>query len=130
MKIQKTYLLIVAIIAVVAVASAAIAATYISAPEHVTGTPQATPTPTPTQTPTPTPTPIELHVTSNNTAPFYIGDTLHITATLSPAQAGITVTLYNNGASVATATTNTAGQAVFDRKPSLAYDYTAVASLP
>ena len=75
-------------------------------------------------------------MTSNLTVPFYIGDTLHLVAELNVPVAGVSVALYNNGAPLivggvaVTGLTDTDGIVVFDRKPSLAFDYHVVATLP
>ena len=106
----------------------AYAATTLTAPEHAAGTP--TSTPAPTATPTVTPVATEIHLSSNNTTPFYKGWTLHIEGQLNTPTAGITVTLYNNGAVITTALTDSTGKAVFDRQPTNAYDYTLTASIP
>lgn len=125
------------IVAVIALACSLVVGVYaltiIPAPEHIINTPETSPTPAPTTSPTPSPSPIPtitLHLTSNNTTPFYKGYTLRMVAALTPIQAGITVTLYNNGASVTTAQTNSTGQAVFDRAPTNPFDYTVTATLP
>jgi hypothetical protein len=106
------------------------AVTTLTAPEHAAGTPTTAPTSTPTPTPTVTTVATELHMASNNTVPFYKGSTLHIEAQLNVATAGITVTLYNNGAVITTALTDSTGKAVFDRNPTNAYDYTVTATIP
>ena len=132
-KSNKTFL-IVAVVIGIALLGVAAAATMLTAPEHVTGTPIASPTPTPTPSPSPTPAPtvapIEFHLTSNNTTPFYKGDTLRITAQLTQAISGANVTLSNNGAPLAWLLTDASGKAVFDRSPLNPFDYTATASIP
>lgn len=135
MKLTQNIKYLVVAVAALSLLSLAVAAVVLTAPEHVTGTPQATPSPTPipTPTPTPTPTPIiptELHLTSNITEPFYKGDTLRMTAQLNQPVAGIVVTLYNNGAALTTATTDSTGKVVFDRNPTNPFDYTATALIP
>jgi len=125
MKMDKKTKIVIAATAVVilAIAGLALAVTIITAPEHITGNPGPTPAPTPI------PPIAELHLTSNNTVPFYMGDTLHLEAKLTPAQAGITVKLYNNGVQMTTAVTDSNGVASFDRKPSGPFDFTAEAEL-
>lgn len=123
-KKQKT-LLAATIIALLVITGVTIAVTIITAPEHITGNP--IPKPEPTETPDTT---VTLSLTSNNTSPFYINDTLSMTATLTPAFSGINVTLYNNGVIVTSALTNSNGVAVFNRNPTKPYDYTVSAELP
>ena len=130
MEMNKKTVTIIAAVSVIALilAGIAIGITVITAPEHITGIPLD---PTPTPTPTPTVTPTELHLTSNNTDPFYKGDTLTMTATLTPAQTGILINLYNNGLYITNSTTDASGHAVFNRQPQLGpYDYTITAELP
>ena len=94
-----------------------------------------TPTPIPTATPAPpTPTPVpepqiaSAVLTGNDTVDgeyiFFRGDTLHITVTCN--MTGIRdVNLYNFGNYIATAQTNAAGTASFDRVVFNPYNYTA-----
>jgi hypothetical protein len=93
--------------------------------ENVTGTPTTIPTATPTATPTVTPTiqPTEIHLSSNNTTPFAKGSTVKMWATVTPAQAGVNVTLINNGAPLAWNLTNSDGIATFERQPQNKYNY-------
>lgn len=136
----KTALLIVLVL-VATVAGISVAATVLTSPENISGTPlNPTPTPAPSTSPTPTPsqtvTPTELHLTSNYTEPFYKGDTLRLTAQLNQPAEGITVELYNNGEPLlsagvpVTAQTDASGQAVFDRKPQNPFNYYVVATIP
>lgn len=86
------------------------------------------PTATPTITPSPTPVIAELHMASNLTVgSFYKGDTLRITASYTPATAGVTITLRNIGINgdviVTTALTNAEGKVVFDRNPVNPFHY-------
>ena len=125
---EKALLATLAILIIALAAVVVYSQTLITAPEHITGDPQPTPTPTATESPTP---PIaELHLTGNNTDPFYKGDVCHMEATLTPAEAGVTVTLYNNGNEITTALTNSSGVATFDRVCNNPFDFTAVAELP
>jgi hypothetical protein len=121
-KNNKLYLA-VAIAAMLAIVGVVGAASIIAAPEHITGTPLD-------PEPTPTPTTYTLSFSGNNTVPFYKGDTLRMTAQVSPATPGVIVTLYNNGNVVTTATTNSLGAAVFDRNPINPFDYTVTAEIP
>jgi hypothetical protein len=128
-----TILAVVCLLAAVAVVSAAISLN-LTAPENAANTPidptpkpTAAPTPTPTASPSPTPVvPTELHLSSNNTTPFYKGNTLQINGTLNQPMAGVTIFLKNNGAYLANvnATTNSNGVAVFNRTPMYAFNYT------
>lgn len=122
MKLNKERKIALAVIAIALVVIGIVAAvTVITAPEHVIGTPE--------DRPAPPPTPV-LHLTSNNTTPFYKNDTLTMTATLTPAQAGIPVTLWNKGVFVTTELTDSSGVVVFNRKPLNPFDYTVSAELP
>lgn len=125
--------IILAIIAIALVGSVA-AVLIVTAPEHVTGTPEDKPTPTPTATvePTAPPPTYEVHLSSNNTTPFYKGDTLRMTVEVKPPVAGATITLYNNGALAANPTqlTDASGRVTYDRNPTQPYDYTVTANIP
>jgi hypothetical protein len=130
MKMSKEtkIILAVAVAAIlISVVAIGIAVTIITAPEHVIGIPQD---PEPTPTPTPTPGSVALHLTSNNTDPFYKGDYLTMIATLTPSQADVTVNLYNNGDWITNATTDASGVATITRQPFKAFDYTVTAELP
>jgi hypothetical protein len=129
---KQTKLAAIIIIALLGTIGFVYAATVLTSPEHVTGTPLDQPIPTPTPTPTPTPStqPTAIQLSSNNTDPFYKGDTLRMTAQLNQPVAGITVTLFNNGNSVASAITDATGKAVFDRQPTLPFDYNVTATIP
>lgn len=61
----------------------------------------------------PQPKPVIL-MTSNSTSTPYVGDTIHLTATVSPANPGIVITFNLNSVSMGTATTNPQGIATYD----------------
>ena len=122
-------LIAIAVLAVAAISGAA-AVTYLTAPEYISGTPIDKPTPTPTASPTAAPVAYEMHLTSNVTDPFYKGDTLRLTATITPAVTGASVTLYNNDNLVTTALTDATGKAVFDRAPVNPFEYSITALVP
>lgn len=137
-KLKKPSTIIIIGILILAVVGIVTAATILYNPvdENPQGTPVDKPTPTPTATPTPTePPPVvptEVHLSSNNTTPFYKGDTLTMTAQLNQPVAGITITLYNNGnlAANPTAITDALGKATFNRNPTLPYNYSVTANIP
>lgn len=127
MKITKQQKIFIAAIILSAVLiGVVVAAQTIIAPEHITGNPIDKPEPTPTTEPVT----FTLHLTSNNTSPFYKGDSLEMTATLTPALSNINVTLYNNGVVITTTQTDSEGKAVFVRLPTKPFDYTASAEIP
>jgi hypothetical protein len=117
---KQTKLIAIIMAALLGTVAVVYAATILTSPEQVTGIPLD---PLPVQ-------PTAIHLSSNNTAPFYKGDTLHMVATLNLPVAGITVTLYNNGTSVLAAITDTEGKAVFDRQPTLPFNYYVTATIP
>ena len=120
-KLLKYAAIGILIIALLTVAVYAAGTIYNPVDENVSGTPTTRPTATPT--PTPTVTPTSIHLTSNNTAPFYLNDTLTMIATVSPAASGVLVTLYNKGNVVTTEVTNSSGIVVFNRSPTVFYNY-------
>lgn len=127
---------ILAILVVVIIASLIVGGVYaatILTSNHVTGTPQPTPTPTPSPTPTPTPNPnpTTVALTQNATGNPFIGDTLHLTATLNKPVAGIAITFYNASVPLTVATTDSLGIATYNTQPVTApYDFYSTATIP
>ena len=130
-KIKTLLIVIVTLSVVIGLVAGAV---VLTSPEHISGNPTPTatpsPTPTPSSSPTPTPTTVKasaIHLTSNLTTPFYVGSTIRLTAQLNQPTAGVVVTLRNiniDGDNIVdTATTNTLGVAMFDRKPTVAFEY-------
>lgn len=141
MKFDKKYLktIIIGLAVFLLTVGVSVAAVTLTSPENIAGTPQVRPTPTPQPTSPPTPTaspspppvaPTAINLSSNLSGPFYIGDTLRLVAQLNQPTPDITVTLYNLGNPVVTATTDNTGKAIFDRTPINPFDYYVTASIP
>lgn len=140
--LKKLTLIIVGILLIPIVVGIAYAASTLirnDPAEDVTGdpitfvSPSPSPTLAPTASPTPSPSPnipTAIHLQSNNTAPFYIGDSLHLVAVLDKPVAGINVTLYNSEVPKASALTDDEGKVVWDRAPTLHYDYSVTFEQP
>ena len=132
LKKPSTIILVGILIVVLSVGIvAATGVLWVPSKNNLEGNP-LTPTPVPTATPTPTPVPepqiVSATLTGNDTLNgeyiFFRGDTLHITVTCNAT--GIRdINLYNIGSYIATAQTNAAGIAVFDRVVNNPYNYTA-----
>jgi len=126
--LTSTAKLVVLCLVVVAVTVGVVGAvSYLQSAEHIQGVPQPTPTPSPSPN-----IPTAIHLSSNMSGTFYLGDTVHMIAQLDKPVAGITVNLYNGGAlaSNPTAITDATGTVTYDRAPSTAFDYYVVATRP
>lgn len=120
---HKVALAAVAVLALTVCGVAAASQLLLVDSNHITGTPEPTPSPTAQPTVAPEQNVIGATLTSNMTGTFFLGDTIHLTATLNVTQAGVNVQLWNLGYYKETLQSDSNGVVTWDRAPTVAFDY-------